>query len=275
MDLDFFKEINDTLGHATGDRLLIEVSNRIQMLIRKSDTLARLGGDEFSLLLPDTQKEGAAKVAGSIFKALKQPIDIDNQKINISMSIGIVNYPDDGKDIETLLQFADMAMYTAKQKRLGYSFYDPSQNIYSKKRLDLIQDVSEALEQDLFEIYFQPQVSSQNSQLYGAEALLRWNHKEYGFVSPEKIIEAAERTGLIHKLTLRILEKAISACSQWHQANHVIKISVNLSVRDLSNVDLVKKVKALMEKYQLGYQYLTLECQHRFKSDPFWLKNTV
>ena len=259
MDLDFFKEINDTLGHAAGDRLLIEVSKRIQNITRKSDTLARLGGDEFSILLPDTNKESASKVTHAIIDAINTPIMIDNQKVNIGISIGIVSYPEDGKDIETLLQYADMAMYNAKRTRAGFSFYDPSINIYSKTRLNFIYDVAEALENDEFEMYFQPKVSSDNQTLCGAEGLLRWNHKEHGFVSPEKVIEAAERTGIIHKLSICMLEKAITECRKWHEAGHSIGISVNLSVRDLSNKDLTDKVKELMDNNKLEYQFLTLE----------------
>lgn len=259
MDLDFFKDINDTLGHAAGDHLLIEVSQRIKDSIRKSDTLARLGGDEFAILLPETKKETASKLAESIIQKLSDTIDIDNQKVSIGISIGIVNYPDDGTDIETLLQRADMAMYTAKRQRAGHVFYDSSQNTYSKARLSLNHDIIEALEQDQFEIYFQPKINALNEKLCGAEGLLRWNHKEYGFISPEKVIETAERAGIIHKLSLKMIEKAISACSQWHSSGHKISVAVNLSVRDLSNEALTIEVKRLMDTYALEYHFLTLE----------------
>ncbi|WP_237264371.1 putative bifunctional diguanylate cyclase/phosphodiesterase [Thiomicrorhabdus immobilis] len=259
MDLDFFKDINDTLGHAAGDHLLIEVSQRIKNSIRKSDTLARLGGDEFAILLPETKKETASKLAESIIQKLSDTIDIDNQKVSIGISIGIVNYPDDGIDIETLLQHADMAMYTAKRERAGYVFYDSSQNTYSKARLSLNHDIIEALEHDQFDIYFQPKIDAVTQNLCGAEGLLRWKHKDYGFISPEKVIESAERAGVIHKLTLSMIEKAISACSQWHKSGHKISVAVNLSVRDLSNKDLTTKVKEFMDKYALEYHFLTLE----------------
>ncbi|WP_051144876.1 bifunctional diguanylate cyclase/phosphodiesterase [Thiomicrorhabdus sp. Kp2] len=259
MDLDFFKDINDTLGHAAGDRLLTQVSKRINSLIRKSDTLARLGGDEFSILLPDSDKNSVLKLTESIIENISQPIQIDNQNINIGISIGIVSYPEDGKDIETLLQYADMAMYTAKRKRTGYSYYKPEQNIYTKKSLNFIHDVSKALEEDQFEVYFQPKLSSKNNQICGAEALLRWHHEEHGFISPEKIIEAAERTGVIQKLSINILDKALSECSKWHLSGHKISVSVNLSVRDLANKNLTAKVKELMDREKLPYHFLTLE----------------
>ena len=259
MDLDFFKDINDTLGHAAGDSLLIEVTKRIQLLIGKSDTLARLGGDEFSIVLPDTKKKDASKLANTVLAQMSHPFEINGQKVNIGISIGIVSYPDDGQDIETLLQYADMAMYNAKQKRIGYSFYESILNIYSKTRLDLIHDVAVALEENLFETYFQPKLNAISGDICGAEALLRWNHKELGFISPEKVVEAAERSGFIHKLTLRMLENAISQCSLWHRAGFKLTISVNLSVRDLSNEALTAEVKTLMDQYELEYSYLTLE----------------
>ena len=259
MDLDYFKDINDTLGHAAGDKLLIEVSKLIKELIRKTDTLARLGGDEFAILLPNSNRKTSARLADSIIKQLNHSIKILDQQVNIGISIGIVNYPDDGNDIETLFQYADMAMYTAKHKRTGYTFYETSQNIYSKTRLNIINDVSRALDQDQFQIYFQPKINSKSGQICGAESLLRWNHEAYGFIAPERIIEAAERAGFIHKLSLNILNKAISECSKWHRAGFPIPVSVNLSARDLSNTELTKQIKQLMDQYELEYKFLTLE----------------
>ena len=259
MDLDFFKDINDTLGHAAGDQLLIEVSKRMQELIQKSDTLARLGGDEFAILLPDSSKETATRLAEKLIQKISQPVEINGQKVNIGISIGMVSYPEDATDMESLFQYADMAMYTAKRNRLGLTFNDASQNIYSKTRLNLIHDVAEALEHDQFEIYFQPKMNAENGNICGAEGLLRWNHREYGFISPEKVVEGAERAGFIHKLSLSMLNKAVAECSQWHKAGFSISVSVNLSVRDLSNLDLTDEVKMIMDNYQLDYGYLTLE----------------
>ena len=259
MDLDFFKDINDTLGHAAGDDLLIEVSLRIQKLLRKSDTLARLGGDEFSILLPDTDKGKATELANKVIDSLSNPFDIKLEKVNVGISIGIVGYPDDGRNVETLLQYADMAMYTAKRKRIGFAYYEPSQNIYNQTRLNLIHDLPNALEKDLFEIYFQPKVKIKDGKICGAEALLRWQHEKHGFIPPDKIIEAAERSGVIHKLSLSIVKKAVSECSKWHLAGHKLDISVNLSVLDLSNKDLCTKVKDILDEFKLAYHHLTFE----------------
>ena len=167
MDLDFFKEINDTLGHATGDQLLIETATRIQNLIRKSDTLARLGGDEFAILLPDTDKQAVEQLANQIMDTVNQPYQLNQDQVKVGISIGVVCYPDDGDNVDNLLQYADMAMYTAKRKRIGFSSYNPEENFYSKERLSLINSLPEAIEKDLIQVYFQPQISSQNQKVYG------------------------------------------------------------------------------------------------------------
>jgi len=259
MDLDYFKEINDTLGHAIGDQLLINASQRMLELIRNSDTLARLGGDEFAVLLPNTDKHHSHKMAEAIINQISHPFKIDNEKVTVSISIGIVSYPEDASDRDTLLQYADMAMYTAKRKRIGYSQYDADDNIYSKERLTLVHDLNDALERQLFELYYQPKINLHTNQLIGAEALIRWNHHLYGFISPEKIIEIAERVGIIQKLSLYVLEKAIIECAHWHSMGHEISVSVNLSVRDLTNSELCTQIKALLDQNNLGYQYLTIE----------------
>jgi len=259
MDLDYFKEINDTLGHAIGDQLLIEASLRMAKLIRNSDTLARLGGDEFAVLLPESDKNSSQKTAKAIIQAINHPFDINHEKVSVSISIGIVSYPEDAQDCDTLMQYADMAMYTAKRKRTGYALYDSSENIYSKERLTLVHDLNEALEQHEFELYYQPKIDLNKNQLIGAEALIRWNHRLYGFISPEKIIEAAERVGIIQKLSLYVLEKAIAECAHWHKMGHIISVSVNLSVRDLSNPNLCNQIQALLDQNHLDYHHLIVE----------------
>ncbi|MBO1923469.1 bifunctional diguanylate cyclase/phosphodiesterase [Thiomicrorhabdus sp. 6S3-12] len=259
MDLDFFKEINDTLGHASGDKLLIEASERIHKLIRKSDTLARLGGDEFSILLPDMHKKQAGGLAEQIIEQIGQPFELNGEKVNVSISIGIVSYPDDGMNAETLLQYADMAMYAAKRKRIGYSQYDSSENIYSKERLSLVGDLIDALDNDQFELHYQPQVAAESGRICGAEALLRWQHKEHGYVPPDKIIEMAERLGIIHKLSLYVLRKAIAECRHWHRQGSEVSVSVNLSVRDLANEQLCTQIREYLNEFGLDYRYLTVE----------------
>ncbi|QCU89791.1 putative bifunctional diguanylate cyclase/phosphodiesterase [Thiomicrorhabdus sediminis] len=259
MDLDYFKDINDTLGHASGDSLLIEVSKRVKRLIRKSDTLARLGGDEFSILLPDTNKEEAAFLAEKIIEDIAHPFNLNGEKVSISISIGIAGFPHDGLNAETILQCADMAMYASKRKRTGYSLYNANQNVYSKDRLILVNDLLEALELEQFEINFQPKINLETGSICGAEALLRFIHKNHGYVPPDKVIETAERMGVIHRLSLQILKKSIAECSKWHRQGYPISVSVNLSVRDLASTGLCSKVKEFMEEFNLNYEFLTLE----------------
>jgi diguanylate cyclase (GGDEF)-like protein len=259
MDLDHFKEINDTLGHSAGDALLVGVSSRITDLIRRSDTLARLGGDEFAILLPDVTRESAVEVAKKIIDRVAEPFEIMNHRFNIGVSIGIVYYPDDGNDAMLLLQYADMAMYVAKRKRMGFSLYDPEENIYSKERLSLINDLQTALENDQFELYFQPKIDVSSEQLVGAEALLRWNHPVVGFVPPDRIVELAEHIGIIHKLSAWVLNKGIAQCAAWHKAGYPLTMAINLSVRDLSNGSLCAEVGDLLEEHGLNSRYLTLE----------------
>lgn len=259
MDLDYFKEINDTLGHAAGDQLLIKVSRRIQGLIRKSDTLARLGGDEFALLLPKTNSENALDLVRKIITTLEQTFLVNNESINVGISIGIAVYPQDSNNVENLLQFADMAMYAAKRKRIGFSFYDSSDNIYSKERMLLSQDLAHAIESNQLEAYFQPKIELKTEKIIACEALLRWNHPQLGFIPPEQVIDAAERIGVIHKLTLQILNKAIAECAKWHQQGNKISVAVNISVTDLANEHLSEEIKTILDQHQFDYHYLILE----------------
>ena len=259
MDLDFFKDINDTLGHAVGDQLLVEVSKRIQSLIRKSDTVARLGGDEFAVILPNTAQDQATELAQSIIDYTGQPFELNTEALHISISIGIVDYPSDGENTEVLLQQADMAMYSAKRKRSGYSLYNPNENIYNKERFVIANELSQALENKSFEVFFQPKVTALDHDICGAEALLRWNHPQFGFIAPDKVIEVAERQGIIQKLSLYIIDRALSECNVWHQTGMKINIAVNLSVSDLSNTELSSNVEQLLQKYHLAPKYLTFE----------------
>ncbi|MCU7833919.1 MAG: EAL domain-containing protein [gamma proteobacterium symbiont of Taylorina sp.] len=259
LDLDRFKDVNDSLGHATGDLLLVEVAKILSENVRKTDTLARLGGDEFAILLPDSKRAEVIELADKLTKVLHSPFVINGKNIIIGSSIGIVNYPDDGTDTKNLLQHADIAMYLAKRNKLDYSLYDNKDDFYSQNRLTLINDLCHAIENDYLEIYFQPQIHITSNQVIGAEALLRWQHPEFGFINPEKIIELAEYSGNIHQLTHWVLDNAIQQCQQWSKHGYSINISVNLSAYDFNNQDLCRQIKDLLIKYQLSGEKLTLE----------------
>jgi len=259
MDLDHFKDVNDSLGHAIGDILLINTSKRLTEHIRKSDTVTRLGGDEFAILLPEANSSEAELIIKNIINSIEKSFIIDGNTINIGISIGIACFPDDGTDATTLMQHADMAMYVAKRNQIGFSHYDESEDFISSNRLTLITDLRNALDNDSLKLYFQPQVDIDGLTVTGAEALLRWEHPEYGFIQPEKIVELAEYIGIIHQLSIWVLEKAIEQCSYWHQQGEQISIAVNLSVHDLTNTKLCENIDSLLKQYNLESNFLTLE----------------
>ena len=259
MDLDHFKDVNDSLGHAIGDILLINAAQRLTEHVRKTDTVTRLGGDEFAILLPEANSNEAELLVKNIIKSIKKPFIIGDNTINIGISIGIACFPEDGTDSKTLMQHADMAMYVAKRNQTGFSHYDESEDLISSNRLTLIADLRKALNNDSLQLYFQSQIDIAGSNITGAEALLRWEHPEYGFISPEKIIELAEYIGIIHQLSIWVLEKAIEQCSLWHQQGEEISIAVNLSVHDLTNTKLCEKIGLLLKRYKLPSKFLTLE----------------
>ena len=259
MDLDKFKDVNDSLGHANGDLLLTKVAKRLSDKIRQVDTIARLGGDEFAILLPELRYIDTKQIANKIAESINTPFFINNQMINIGCSIGVVSYPDDGTDAKTLLQHADIAMYRAKRNRLHFAYFDSDSDINNQNRLTLINDLRQAIDNDSLELYYQTQIDLSNHHVFGAEALLRWKHPDFGFIPPDQIVELAEYSGVIHQLTLWILDKAIEQAQSWHHHGYTINISVNLSVQDLANNKLSEQINELLKKHQFPHNSLTLE----------------
>lgn len=259
LDLNQFKEVNDTLGHHIGDQLLIEVGKRFTKLLRDNDTIARLGGDEFAILLPDTNAVQAIIAAEKINESIENPFNVNDHKLQVGVSIGIAVYPRDGEDIHTLMQHADVAMYVAKKNNRNYSHYNPEEDDNSIDRLALVADLKKALENNELELYFQPKLSLTSNKVSGAEALLRWNHPDSGFVNPENIIKLAEQVGFINDLTEWIIEQAISFCSDCHKSGFLINISINLSVQNLRNRKMCVVVKDCLKRYNIESKYITLE----------------
>lgn len=254
LDLDRFKLINDTLGHAMGDRVLQQVSERILSCLRAEDTLCRFGGDEFSLLLPNvSSKENIAAVAEKILKAVRHPFKINDHEIYLSLSIGIAMYPVAGESGETLLQSADIAMYHVKASgKDGYCFYSDAMNGSNSTFLSVERDMYLALEKNQFEVFFQPKVDPEFHTIIGMEALLRWRHPEKGLIFPGDFLTIAEESKLIVPIGDWVLQTACEEIKHWQQQGLPrLKMSINVSPVQLEQGDFVRKFIDVLQDFQL------------------------
>jgi len=269
MDLDRFKDINDTLGHTSGDLLLQQVGARIQTVIRDNDTIARLGGDEFAVLLPGIDAVQAVRYARNIISVLERPFVIENTYLDIEASIGISVYPDHGREADTLIRRADVAMYRAKQRNSGCFIYEPESDPYSMRRLALMGELRHALEHDGLTLYYQPKVDLDSGCVTGVEALLRWTHPQHGLIGPDEFIPLAERSGMIRPLTLWVLNAALRQCHLWRKMGLDLNVAVNLSARNLAESRLPDQVAGLLEAWELPPSRLMVEItESAFMDDP-------
>jgi diguanylate cyclase (GGDEF)-like protein len=261
LDMDRFKAINDTLGHPVGDQALREVGLRVRNALRDSDVVARLGGDEFAVLLATGGMDRApAVVAQKILKALEEPLVVEGQTMDVTASIGIARYPEHGEDANALLRAADVAMYNAKRSQGGYAVYDSSHDERRQEFLTLLGELRRAVETDQLVLHYQPKVSLAESKVTAVEALVRWQHPERGFVPPGSFIPFAEQTGYISAITEWVLRRAIAQCAQWHRTGLSLKVSVNVSARDLRQENLlVKLVEDALRENELPAGLLCLE----------------
>ena len=260
MDLDRFKEVNDTLGHHNGDLLLREVGRRLKNAVRQSDRVARLGGDEFAILLPEiSEPDAARRVALKVLHALEHPLQLEHLALDIGASIGIAVYPSHGTDAETLLQRADVAMYVAKEAHIGSEMYSHDKDGYSPDRLGLVAELRSAIDQKELHLVFQPKVDLQDGGITGFEALIRWDHPRRGFMPPDEFIPIAEHTGLITPLTNFVVEEALRECRRWMDGGHPHRVSVNLSARTLQNTNLPEDVARALARWSIPARYLQLE----------------
>ena len=261
MDLDGFKTINDAYGHPVGDRLLVQVAASIRDVLRAQDTVARLGGDEFVLLMEVGGPEDAAMVADKLLQQARVPLDLGHGLVQISASIGIAMFPDDGTSARELMMHADAAMYHVKdQGRNGYGFFEASMNLGAHEHLALVQDLRMALSRDELMLHFQPQLKAPNGPLLGVEALLRWQHPDHGLIMPDEFIPLAEGNGLIIEIGDWVLDEACRQLAKWHGEGHEVPtMAVNLSATQFRYAGLPDKVRDTLRRHGLAPGALTLE----------------
>jgi diguanylate cyclase (GGDEF)-like protein len=256
LDLDRFKEINDTFGHPVGDELLRQVAGRLGTLLRDSDTFARLGGDEFGILLPGADAAGAEVVAAKLRTVLSERYDVHGLDLESDASIGIALFPDHGETVELLVQRADIAMYGAKGAGSGFALYVPEDDPHSRERHALVGQLRRAVEDDNLVLHFQPIVNPRNGRLTGVEALVRWEHPARGTILPGEFIGLAEHTGLIRPITVWVLEEALRQGAAWRAQGLDVRVEINLSARNLQDFSIADTLAQALA---------------RIEGDPGWL----
>jgi diguanylate cyclase (GGDEF)-like protein len=260
LDLDRFKDINDSLGHHAGDLLLREIGPRLDAALPPGSVVARLGGDEFAMLLaPLDVPHDALAAAHRVREVLQTPVEIEGIALSAEGSVGIAHYPEDGRDVATLLQRADVAMYEAKEHRSGVATYQPDADRSSHERLLVLAQLREAIEHDELVLHYQPKVALDGERVIGAEALVRWEHPERGLVGPVNFVPLAEHTGLIGPLTAWVLERAMRDARDWWDRGHRITVGVNLSVANLVDPELPRLVASLLAETRLPPSALEFE----------------
>jgi diguanylate cyclase (GGDEF)-like protein/PAS domain S-box-containing protein len=259
LDLDRFKEINDTFGHHVGDDLLRQVATRLRDVLRDSDTVARLGGDEFALLVPECDAVGGSAVARKVLRTLDQAFMFEGHRLEIGASIGIAIYPEHGEEPATLLQHADVAMYAAKRQHSRHALYLPSEDVHTPNRLAMLMALHGAVRSQQLHFHYQPQVNLRTNQVERVEVLARWVHPEHGFVPPSEFIPMAEQTGLIKPLTIAALNAGLPQCALWHKSGLDVRVAINLSASSLQDPQLSSTVKRLLKRHAVRPEWLEVE----------------
>jgi diguanylate cyclase (GGDEF)-like protein len=261
IDLDRFKEINDTLGHHYGDELLRELGPRLAACVGEAGLVARLGGDEFVVLVGQLTDDPAPlhALGGRLLACVAEPFEIDELSISVVASIGISRFPIDGHDLNELLRCADVAMYSAKEAHSGCKLYAATLDHHSVRRLSLLGDFQRGLSGSELVVHFQPIICPDDLVVRGAEGLIRWMHPEHGLLAPGTFVETVEQTEMIRPLTLFVLERSIAQCARWRHSGRELSVSVNLSVRNLLDANLPQEVDALLKAYRLSPSALQLE----------------
>ncbi|MEV8633415.1 EAL domain-containing protein [Streptosporangium sp. NPDC051023] len=264
LDLDRFKEVNDTLGHPIGDRLLQIVAHRLTHSVRPGDVVARLGGDEFAVLLPSIRDTAAAReVASRLRVALTEPVRLEGMTFDVDASVGIALHPDHAPDFEMLMQRSDVAMYLAKEARTGVEVYVADKDRNSPERLNLFGDLRRALDDSELRLHYQPKLDLATGQVRGVEALLRWRHPERGMISPGEFVPMAEQSYLMRHLTRYVIDAALEQAAHWWHIGLHEQISVNVSARDLLDSTLPDLLEAGLTRYHLPPKAIQLEVTER------------
>jgi diguanylate cyclase (GGDEF)-like protein len=259
IDLDRFKEVNDTMGHEHGDQLLVEVANRLRDALRHGDLLARLGGDEFAVLAVLPHRGALGEVATRLHAALVRPFDVGGVAVELGGSIGIAVQPDHGDDVSTLLRRADVAMYQAKRTGTQIETYDSARDPYSPERLTLLGELRHAIDHDELVLHFQPKVALASGRVMGVEALLRWQHPERGLLGPDQFLGLAERTGLIADVTRWVLEAAVRQCAEWREDGVDLPVAINLAAANIVDITLPARVAETLRRWDVPGD--RLECE--------------
>ncbi|MEO3792611.1 EAL domain-containing protein [Nonomuraea sp. B10E15] len=277
LDLDRFKEVNDTMGHPVGDRLLQMVAHRLTHSVRPGDVVARLGGDEFAVLLPSIRDTHAAReVAARLRAALTEPVRLEGMTFDVDGSVGIALYPDHAPDFELLLQRADVAMYLAKEGRTGVELYQPDKDRNSPERLSLLGDLRRAIDNRELRLHYQPKVSLGTGAVLGVEALLRWRHPAHGPIPPSDFVPLAEQSYLMRQLTAYVIDEALEQAAHWWHTDLRVQISVNISARDLLDSALPERLEVGLAKYGLPPAAIQLEVTERILTgDQAYTQETI
>ncbi|HSC02298.1 MAG TPA: EAL domain-containing protein, partial [Solirubrobacteraceae bacterium] len=271
LDLDRFKEVNDTLGHHYGDELLRDLGPRLAEAVGPEGLVARLGGDEFAVLPAEATGDAdeLEAIAQRLITCVQQPVLVDEMTLEVGVSIGVARFPRDGDDPHSLLRSADVAMYAAKEAHSGCKVYAAALDRHSVRRLSVLSEFRRALDSDEIVVFYQPIMYMDGTRVHGAEGLVRWEHPELGLLPPSDFIPIVEQTGLIGPLTRHVLEQAVAQCAAWRQAGKELTVSVNLSVRNLLDPDLPSLIGDLLKLYGLAPEALQLEItESMLMSDP-------
>ncbi len=277
LDLDRFKEVNDTLGHPTGDRLLQLVAHRLTHSVRPGDLVARLGGDEFAVLLPAVRDARAAReVAARLRAALNEPVRLDGNSFDLEASVGIALHPDHAPDFELLLQRSDVAMYVAKEARSGVEIYSPERDRNSPERLGRQGELRRAIDRDELELYFQPKIFLDDGRPAGMEALLRWRHPDKGLLTPDEFLPIAEQTYLMRGITGFVVNAALDQVAEWWKAGLQVQVAINASGRDLLDATLAETIGSGLLRHDVPPHALQLEITERIlMTEPAYAADTL